>query len=213
MALGPAEALDSGAAGPGPQLLQPASTFLGPCQLSSAAAPAWQLLRTLLERYGGGQAGGTLALAAAEAVLSEAGGTMALPRWLLDRLEGLPGGSSHGGYAGMAGAAADPAALLRLYLQHGCLEEAAVLVLAHLAAWEGTNALSRGKPMAVWLPTRAIEALQAQLVAAGSAEAPAQGGLAAGAKLRALAAELEKAAAQHAQLVRNDAAFGIHVRA
>ncbi len=38
--------------------------------------------------------------------------------------------------SGMAGSAADPAALLRIYIKRGRLEDAASLALTHLHAWQ-----------------------------------------------------------------------------
>lgn len=37
---------------------------------------------------------------------------------------------------GMAGSLADPAALLRIYIKHGRLQDAAMLALSHLHAWQ-----------------------------------------------------------------------------
>lgn len=53
----------------------------------------------------------------------------------MSRLHGCAAQEEKGGRGGMAGGTADPAALLRLYIQHGKLEEATRLTVQSMSAW------------------------------------------------------------------------------
>jgi hypothetical protein len=168
-----------------------------PAYLGCPAAAGWQRLRRLLARYGAAgrrRLGGRLRVAAVDAALSEVPGA-ALPTWLVAPF--APGGGV--GAGGMAGGPDDPAALLRVYIRHGRLADAANLALAHLAAWQAANPLARCKPAAVWLPLRQLEALDACL--ADAAAAPAAG---AGERLAGLKARLRAAVAEHLALGARD---------
>ena len=68
--------------------------------------------------------------------------------------------------AGRGGA--DPASLLRIYLRHGCLDDAVQLALAELRRWRSTaGPLERTRPAAAWMSYGALEALSDALAAAG----------------------------------------------
>lgn len=148
-----------GGSGTGGQL-----TYLG-----NPAAGGWQRLRSLLARYESAdrqRLAGRLRIAAIDAALSEAPGAT-LPAWLLAPF-------SPAGAGGMAGAPDDPASLLRVYLRHGRLEDAASLALEHLSAWQATNPLQRCKPAAAWMPLRHLQLLDACLEDAAAAAAQHQ---------------------------------------
>jgi hypothetical protein len=159
--------------------------------LGGPAAAAWQQLQDLLQwcdlnlsppdPVEGGQrsdgaagqppslVGGRLRIAVINTLLTQHA-ALELPAWLTDCFKPrlAPGG--------MAGSAADPAALLRVYLQHGRLLEAGELVLEHLAGWQAVRPLERTKSSAtVWLPLHHIQQLL------GSLEAVKEGWGAAGA--------------------------------
>jgi hypothetical protein len=148
--------------------------------LGGPASAAWQQLQDLLEwvdlnlspaddveEAGRGDAagqppslaGGRLRIAVINTLLTQQA-ALELPAWLTDCFKPrLAAG-------GMAGSAADPAALLRVYLQHGRLLEAGELVLEHLAGWAAVRPLERTKSSAtVWLPLHTIQQLLGSLEA------------------------------------------------
>ncbi len=51
---------------------------------------------------------------------------------------------------GMAGSLADPAALLRLYVKHGRLRDAAMVALSHLQAWQSQVSYLAACSLQVW---------------------------------------------------------------
>ncbi|KAI8463323.1 MAG: hypothetical protein J3K34DRAFT_495752 [Monoraphidium minutum] len=168
----------------------------GPGCLGSPAAGGWQGLRALLAGYdaaGRRRLAGRMRVSAVDAALAEAPGA-ALPAWLL-----APFAPGSGGGGGMAGGPDDAAALLRAYLRHGRLEDAAGLALDHLAAWQAANPLARGKPAAAWLPLRSLELLDAWLADAGG-----EGGGGGAARLGKLRARLRGAVAEHLALGARD---------
>lgn len=110
---------------------------------------------------------------------------MQLPPWLLALLGSPPEAAVEAAAAAgdgsalvrgsFAGGPADPAALLRLYLQHGRLEDAASLLVDYLEAWATNNPLERCKPGALWLPLAPMQQLLSALGAAAAAQAQAGG--------------------------------------
>lgn len=109
---------------------------------------------------------------------------------------------SGAGTAGMAGSAADPTALLRLYLQYAKYEEGARLVLRQLDAWERAGGAS-GQPVgrqplaagSTWFPHALVELLQTRLQGSEEGE-----GSTAGALGEALARHRQAAAGRSATL-------------
>jgi hypothetical protein len=207
---------DEGSAGAGAGVLaRGLMSYTGPGHLGSEAAAAWQKLRELLELYDAagstdtsstangstdgyaGGLGGRLRLAAVDGALALQPG-LQLPAWLLQPFE--PAAGSAGG---MAGTAADPAALMRLYIKHGRLLDAAELAKAHMEAWQRQGALLRAQPGAVWLPLQGLELLHASLVA-GAARAGAAKQHAEAELLGTWSEVLERGLAEHVALVRSD---------
>ena len=204
----------------------------GPGYLCSPADRSWQKLRGLLEwcdssepsgpggqqqvqsgalaagqegsssTSGGGSRsslfGGRMRVSAVDALLGKVP-LAQVPLWLLDAFKPkLTVG-------GMAGGPADPAALLRVYLKHGRLEDAAGLVLEHLAGWQQVQPLVRaGTTASTWMPLLHVEQLYGSLqvvreqVAARSkvGEGPAQ--------IEALMEQLEGEMTRYLQLVDSD---------
>jgi hypothetical protein len=76
---------------------------------------------------------------------------------------------------GMSGATADPAALLRAYMRHGRLVDAAQLAEAHLLRASGGNPLQRQRHCNVWLPYQLLTVLQALLAREAQAARQADG--------------------------------------
>ncbi len=93
---------------------------------------------------------------------------------------------------------ADPAALLRVYLRHGRLLDAAQLATRHLQAATGGNSVQRQRHCKVWLPYQHISVLHALLVA------EVQRGGAGADRLQQALEELEAAAGQHLGLAQQD---------
>jgi hypothetical protein len=202
-------------------------TPVGPSYLCSEAAAAWSKLQRLLELYdsfdclspgagavpGGSSkeaststssssspgitlAGARLRLAAVDGVLS-AQPRMALPAWLLQPFQ--PSAAA----GGMAGAAADPAALLRKLVGHWRLVDASELVLSYLDAWQQRSPLQRVHSTAVWLPLQELELLHASLQ--DGARRAREKGAAGEAELLAGCAEgLADRLQKHVSLVRED---------
>jgi hypothetical protein len=98
-----------------------------------------------------------------------------------------------GGMAARGGA--DPAALMRLYLRHGALAEAAALATAELDAWAAhAPATARVAPAAAWVAYGAAEAVLTQLRASADVA-------------HAAAADaLEQALRRHTDAAQRDAA-------
>ena len=94
------------------------------------AAQAWAAARVFLERHDVARRNFRPAEAAARAVLAT-GTQIRLPQWLVAR---FVRGRNEGETKGMAARDANPAALLRVYLAHNRLEEAARLAVAEVAA-------------------------------------------------------------------------------
>jgi hypothetical protein len=208
----------SGAVGAG-VLAQGLMSYTGPGHLGSEAAAAWQKLRELLELYdaasdtgstengstdgstagssSSSSLGGRLRLSAVDGALAEQAG-LQLPAWLVQPFQPTAGTAG-----GMAGAAADPAALLRVYIQHGRLLDAAQLAKDHLEAWQRQGALLRAQPGAVWLPLQGLELLHASLVA-GAARAGAAKQQNEAELLGTWSEVLETGIAEHVALVRSD---------
>lgn len=199
-------------------------TPVGPSYLCSEAAAAWSKLRRLLQLYDsfdclspGGVpgskeastssagaasstgitlAGARLRLAAVDGVLS-AQPRMALPAWLLQPFQ--PSASA----GGMAGAAADPAALLRKLVGHWRLVDASELVLSYLDAWQQRSSLQRVHSAAVWLPLQELELLHASLQD-GARRAREKGATGEAELLASCAEGLADKLQQHVSLVKED---------
>ncbi|WIA39183.1 hypothetical protein OEZ86_005308 [Tetradesmus obliquus] len=114
-----------------------------------------------------------------------------------------PGHLGTGIAGGMAGAAADPAALMRVFIKHGRLLDAAQLAKDHLEAWQRQGALLRAQPGAVWLPLQGLELLHASLVA-GAARAGAAKQQHEAEVLGTWSEVLEMGIAEHVALVGSD---------
>jgi nuclear pore complex protein Nup160 len=120
------------------------------------AAQAWTALRVFLERHDVAARNFRPAEAAARAVLAT-GTQIRLPQWLAARfVRGRNAPSSFSGERwsakGMAARDANPAALLRVYLAHNRLEEAARLAIAEVAASRLAPATERARSCASWFP-------------------------------------------------------------
>jgi hypothetical protein len=102
----------------------------------------------------------------------------------------------------MAGATADPAALLRIYLRHGRLVDAAQLATHHLHAATAGNSVQRQRHCKVWLPYQHITLLHALLTA--EAQRAGQAGSAGAAALQQALEGLEQAAREYLQLAQQD---------
>lgn len=105
-------------------------------------------------------------------------------------------------YRGMAGVTADPAALLRIYLRHGRLVDAAQLATHHLQAATGGNSVQRQRHCKVWLPYQHISVLHTLLAA--EAQRAEQTGSAGAAALQQALEALEQAAGEYLQLAQQD---------
>jgi len=148
----------------------------------------WAALRRFIAAHDAA-CGHALRYAAADAALAAAPAA-ALPTWLAAAFCARPGGGAGGGMARRSGA--DPAALLRLYLRHGALADAASLATDEVAAWATrAPATERAAPAAAWMAYGAIEATLAALRAGGEA---------------ARADSLAAAVARHADGAERDAA-------
>ena len=112
------------------------------------AAQAWAATRAFLERHDVARRNFRPAEAAARAVLAT-GTQIRLPQWLVAR---FVRGRNEGETKGMAARDANPAALLRVYLAHNRLEEAARLAVAEVAAARRAPATERTRSCASWFP-------------------------------------------------------------
>jgi len=159
------------------EYMQPGS-YRGPCYMGSPSVRLWHQLQAFLERFEGGSGvgrHGLLCVAAAEALLQE-NPALQLPWWLLAML-GTPASVGQpqaqvntAQLAGsFAGGSADPAALLRIYLKHDRLEDAAQLLAEHLKAWVTLSPLQRQKVSGFWIPTRSVQQLVQAVVDAAQA--------------------------------------------
>ena len=116
------------------------------------AAQAWWSLRAFLERHDVAARGFRPAEAAARAVLAT-GTQIRLPQWLAARfVRGRNPAFGSGLARGMAARDANPAALLRVYLAHNRLEEAARLAIAEVASARRAPATERTRSCASWFP-------------------------------------------------------------
>lgn len=140
--------------------------------------------------------GARLRLAAVDGALS-AQPRMALPAWLLQPFQ--PAADA----AGMAGTAADAAALLRKYMEHWRLIDAAELVCSYLQQWQERSSLQRVHSTAVWLPLQDMELLFASLQD-GARRARQKGAAAEADVLGGYAEALQDRLKQHMDLVKSD---------
>lgn len=167
----------------------------------------------MLERYDGGAAEahhGALRVAAAAAILRESP-HIELPPWLLAMLGSPPdapvaAASSDSALVrgSFAGSPADPAALLRLYILHGRLEDGVSLLVEHLQAWASNNPLVRAKSGALWLPQLAIRQLHASLHAALQQAQKQAGAKELAARLGGALRRMEEALEVHKRLMDTD---------
>jgi hypothetical protein len=140
--------------------------------------------------------GARLRLAAVDGVLSTQP-RMALPAWLLKPFQPAVG------LGGMAGAAADPAGLLRKLMEDWRLTDAAELAMSYLDAWLQESSLHRVHSTAVWLPLQDMELLHASLQD-GARRAREKGAEAEAALLGGYAVSLQEKLQQHMSLVKSD---------
>jgi hypothetical protein len=108
-------------------------------------------------------------------------------------------------YHGMSGATADPATLLRTYMRHGRLVDAAQLAEAHLRRASGGNPLQRQCHCSVWLPYQLLAVLQTLL--ANEAQAARQGDGATAEALQHALAGLQQALRGYMQVAAQDSSM------
>ncbi|KAL2608671.1 hypothetical protein R1flu_027244 [Riccia fluitans] len=123
--------------------------------LSAAAKSAWEALKSSLEKYG--DVHPKLKTVVAETILS-VDKDMELPLWLIDSFKDVKDAR------GMSAASrvADPAALLRIYLDHGRYVEATYLLLEYLQAStrvRPSDVFKRKQACGVWFPYTLVDRL------------------------------------------------------
>lgn len=126
---------------------------------AGTARTAWQALQQYLEKYRSLHP--RLPVIVAESILN-VDRHMELPLWLVNIFKG----GKDAGAAGMAGLGADPAALLRIYLDFDRLAEATALVLEYIRAWstlKPADVIKRKLMCAVWFPYTLLDRLQSCL--------------------------------------------------
>lgn len=119
----------------------------------------WHSLQEYLEKYV--KTHSRLPAVVAETMLS-IDWLMELPVWLVDMFKG----GRHAGSEGMGGQEADPAALLRIYLDYGRISEATNFLLEYMNAWANlhpADVIKRKKMSAVWFPYTLVDRLKFQL--------------------------------------------------
>lgn len=189
---------------------------------AGGARAAWSKLRALLRQYderpadaadggrdggaaGGPRGGGPLRVAVVDAVLS-AERRLRLPRWLVEPFGPAAAAAGGGPHCGLAGAGApDGAALLRVYLRHGRLQDGAELLARHLDHWSrAAPAIERVRSASGWAPygvaEQLLQSLAAEARAAGAARDDALQ-----ASLQRAQSSLEGALQEHLTLVATDA--------
>ncbi|XP_024389835.1 nuclear pore complex protein NUP160 isoform X1 [Physcomitrium patens] len=126
---------------------------------AGTARTAWLSLQQYLEKYRSFHP--RLPVIVAESILN-VDKHMELPLWLVNIFKG----GKEAGASGMAGgkeAGADPAALLRIYLDFDRLAEATALVLEYIRAWSSlkpADVIKRKRMCAVWFPYTVLDRLQ-----------------------------------------------------
>ncbi|KAG0622512.1 hypothetical protein M758_3G102700 [Ceratodon purpureus] len=126
---------------------------------AGTARSAWLALQQYLEKYRSLHP--RLPVIVAESILN-VDRHMELPLWLVNIFKG----GKDAGAAGMAGLGADPAALLRIYLDFDRLAEATALVLEYIRAWstlKPADVIKRKHMCAVWFPYTLLDRLQSCL--------------------------------------------------
>jgi len=126
---------------------------------AGSARTAWQALQLYLEKYRNLHP--RLPVVVAESIFT-VDRHMELPLWLVNIFKGGKEASS----LGMAGLGADPAALLRIYLDFDRLAEATNLVLEYFRAWTNlrpADVIKRKHMCAVWFPYTLLDRLQSCL--------------------------------------------------
>ncbi|KAL3676747.1 hypothetical protein R1sor_026695 [Riccia sorocarpa] len=123
--------------------------------LSAAAKSAWEALKSSLEKYG--EVHPKLKTVVAETILS-VDKDMELPLWLIDSFKDVKDarGMSSTNRVG------DPAALLRIYLDHGRYVEATYLLLEYLQAstrLRPSDVFKRKQACGVWFPYTLVDRL------------------------------------------------------
>ncbi|CAM6030468.1 unnamed protein product [Sphagnum balticum] len=127
---------------------------------------AWQALQSYLEKYK--VMNPRLPVVVAESILT-VDRHMELPLWLVDIFKGGRNASAFG----MAGEGADPAALLRIYLDFERFAEATSLVLEYIQAWSSlrpADIIKRKHMCAVWFPYTLLDRLQRCLASSSDTE-------------------------------------------
>lgn len=135
------------------------SLDVGPPEQQFKGNTQWETLERYLEKYKGFHP--SLPIIVAETLLST-DPHIELPLWLVQMFKGV----RRDGNQGMTGDEANPASLLRLYVDYGRLPEATNLLLEFIESYASTrpNELVRRKrPSAVWFPYTTIERLWVQL--------------------------------------------------
>eukprot|EP00252_Welwitschia_mirabilis_P001382 TRINITY_DN11252_c0_g2_i1.p1 TRINITY_DN11252_c0_g2~~TRINITY_DN11252_c0_g2_i1.p1 ORF type:complete len:1206 (-),score=253.75 TRINITY_DN11252_c0_g2_i1:415-3597(-) len=115
---------------------------------------AWHTLQSFLEKYRSVHS--RLPVVVAEALLST-DPLIELPVWLVNIFKGTRSSSW-----GMAGEEADPAALLRLYVEHGRFSAATYLLLEYIDSWatlRPADIIKRKRMSAGWFPCALVERL------------------------------------------------------
>ena len=112
----------------------------------------WTALRVFVERFDTPERNFALSEAAARSIFS-IDPRLALPSWLVKRFTNP---STLFAGSGMARRGADPAALLRVYLEFNRVEEAAQLALKELSMWAKRSAIDRTAHGACWFPMHLI---------------------------------------------------------
>ncbi|KAJ7548231.1 hypothetical protein O6H91_07G003400 [Diphasiastrum complanatum] len=127
--------------------------------VGSTAKSVWHALQSTLEKYKNVHP--DLPVVVAETILSF-NKEMELPLWLIEMFKG----GRYASAAGMAGQGADPAALLRIYIDHERVLEATSLLMEFLKAWASlrpVDVIKRKSMCAVWFPYTLIDRLQGRL--------------------------------------------------
>ena len=126
--------------------------LIGVQSSSTTVETYWNELRAFIERFDTPERNFALAEAAARSILT-VDARIALPAWLTHRFINP---SSRMTGSGMARRAANPAALLRVYLAFNLVEDAARLSLQELNAWSKRSAIDRTAHAACWFPMHLI---------------------------------------------------------
>jgi hypothetical protein len=153
----------------------PAAERVGSGGAAAAADAAWRRLREHLERCEGQQRNGySLRVVAVDAALS-AERRFCPPRWLVAPFLAPPPAPGAGAGAGAPQQRADVAGLLRAYMRHGRLEDAAALAERHVGViTRSVPSVALARTAAVCLPHGLLQELAARLQAQPGGEGARQ---------------------------------------